>query len=107
MNILTKLIAAAVVMHGDSAYLGQPVRAKMETNSVDTVVVKGENREISSTQARVEHAFAIMSGQAGRIFQRYVGRAHNQAGIQMLNLCYNLKCYESILRRNLYPLAAA
>jgi len=120
VNILTKLIAAAVVMHGDSAYLGQPVRAKMETNSVDTVVEKkgvrgcslnevekGENREISSTQARVEHAFAIMSGQAGRIFQRYVGRAHNQAGIQMLNLCYNLKCYESILRRNLYPLAAA
>lgn len=48
-----------------------------------------------------------MSGQAVRIFQRYVGRAHNQAAIQMLNLSYNLKCYESILRRNLHPLAAA
>lgn len=37
--------AGDVVMHGDSAYVGQPV------------VVKGENLDISGTQARVEHAF--------------------------------------------------
>jgi IS5 family transposase len=67
---------------------------------------KAENREISSTRARVEHAFAVMSGQAGRIFQGYVGRARNQAAIEMMNLCYNLKRYETILPLNLYPLAA-
>lgn len=59
--------AGDVVMHGDSAYVGQSVR----------------------------------------MFQRYVGRAHNQAAIEMLNLCNNLKCYETILRPNLHPLATA
>ena len=91
----------------------------MTAKQVDTVIVQkgvrgralneteqAENREISGTRARVEHAFAVMSGQAGRIFQRYVGRARNQAAIQMLNLCYNLKRYETILRLKLHPLAA-
>jgi IS5 family transposase len=141
VNIQTKLIESAVVtaasvhdsqatdglvqpgdvvMFGDSAYAGQPVREKMEAKGVDTVVVQksvrgrklneteqAENHEISSTRARVEHAFAVMSGQAGRLFQRYVGRARNQAAIEMMNLCYNLKRYETILRLKLYPLAVA
>ena len=77
-------------MFGDSAYGGQPVRAKMEAKQVATVVVqkgvrgralnevqKAENRPISSPRARVEQAFAVLSGQAGRIFQRYIGRARN------------------------------
>jgi len=111
--------AGDVVMFGDSAYSGEPVREKMEAKQVDTVVVlkgargralndaeKAENREISSTRARVEHAFAVMSGQAGRIFQRYVGLARNQAAIEMMNLCYNLKRYETILRLKLHPRAA-
>ncbi len=108
-----------VVVFGDSAYSGQPVREKMDAKGVDTVLVqkgvrgrelnateKAENREIDVTRARVEHAFAVVSGQAGRIFQRYVGRARNQAAVEMMNLCYNLKRYETILRLNLYPLAA-
>ena len=112
--------AGDVVMFGDSAYSGQPVEEEMEAKGVDTVVVqkgvrgrvpneteKAENREISSTRARVEHAFAVMSGQAGRIFQRYVGGARNQAAIQMMNLCYNLKRYETILRLDLHSVAAA
>ena len=74
------------VVFGDNAYSGQPVEEQMEAKGVDTVIVrkgvrgrelnqteKAENREISGTRARVEHAFAVMSGQAGRIFQRYVG----------------------------------
>ena len=140
MNIQTKLIESAVVtsasvhdsqatdglvqagdvvMFGDSAYSGQPVREKMEAKQVDTVLVqkgvrgralneteKAENREISGTRARVEHAFAVMSGQAGRIFQRYIGRARNQADIHIMNICYNLKRYETILRLKLHPLVA-
>lgn len=107
-------------MFGDSAYTGPAVREKMEAKGVDTVIVQkgvrgralneaeqAENREISRTRARVEHPFAVMSGQAGRIFQRYVGWARNEAAIQMLNLCYNLKRYETILRLNLYPATAA
>ena len=108
-----------VVVFGDSAYSGQPVEEKMEAKGVDTVIVrkgvrgrelngteKAENREISGTRARVEHAFAAMSGQAGRIFLRYIGRARNQAAVQMMNLCYNLRRYEAIVRLKLHPLAA-
>ena len=77
------VLAGDVVMFGDSAYSGQPVEEQMEAKRVDPVVVqkgvrvrgineteKAENREISSTRAPVEHAFAVMSGQGGRIFQR-------------------------------------
>lgn len=39
--------------------------------------------------------------------RRYVGWARNAAAIQMLNLCYNLKRYETILRLKLHPRAAA
>ena len=87
MNIQTKLIESAVVtsasvhdsqatdglvqagdvvMFGDSAYFGQPVREKMEAKQVDTVLVqkgvrgralnekeKAENREISGTRAHL------------------------------------------------------
>jgi hypothetical protein len=67
---------------------------------------EAENREISSTRARVEHPFAVMSGQAGRIFLRDIGRARNPEAIQMKNLCYNLKRFETILRLKLHPLAA-
>lgn len=108
------------VMYGDSAYAGDPIREQMDGKGVDTVVVqkagrsrklnraeKKENRAISRTRARVEHAFAVMSGQAGRIFQRYVGRARNQAAVQMMNLCYNLKRYETILRLKLHPVVKA
>jgi hypothetical protein len=42
---------------------------------------QSENRGISRTRARVEHAFAVMSGQAGRNFLRYIGHARNQAAV--------------------------
>ena len=106
------------VVYGDSAYGAAWITEQLNDIGVDTLTVqkaqrgqplndteKEENREISSTRARVEHAFAVMSGQAGRIFQRYVGWARNKAAIQMLNLCYNLKRYETILRLKLHPLA--
>ena len=112
--------AGDVVMFGDSAYASAQITAEAGGKGVDTVVVQkaargralnaeeqAENREISRTRARVEHAFAVLSGQAGRIFQRYIGLARNRAAIQLLNLCYNLKRYETILRLKLYPLTAA
>lgn len=111
--------AGDVVMFGDSAYASAQITTEAGAKGVDTVVVQkaargralnpaeqAENQEISRTRARVEHAFAVMSGQAGRIFQRYVGLARNQAAIQLLNLCYNLKRYETILRLKLHPVTA-
>ena len=55
----------------------------------------------------MSEAFAVMSGQAGRIYLRYIGRARNHAAVQMLNLCYNLRRYEAIVRLKLHPLTTA
>ncbi len=108
--------AGDVVRFGDSAYASARHTELLDGRGVGTVVVqkpvrsralnamdRQENRLISRTRARVEHAFAVMSRQAGQIFQRYVGPARNQAAIQLLNLCYNLKRYETILRLKLHP----
>jgi IS5 family transposase len=112
--------AGDVVMYGDCAYASARLTELLDGRGVGTVVVqkavrgrplnetdRQENRLISRTRARVEHAFAVMSGQAGRIFQRYVGLARNRAAIQLLNLCYNLQLYETILRLKLHPMTHA
>lgn len=104
------------VVFADSAYAGAPVAAILATKTVagcivqpgrrDTPLTEEEqatNREVSRVRARVEHPFALMSGQAGRIFQRYVGLARNAAAIVMLNLVYNLQRYEQIHRLRLQP----
>jgi len=100
----------------DSAYSGAPVAATLAEKKVAGCIVQparrntplteeeqATNREISRVRARVEHPFALMSGQAGRIFQRYVGLARNAAAIVMLNLVYNLQRYEQIRRLKLEP----
>ena len=92
---MNEIGADAVILH--NTVIGQ------ELNETE----KEENRKISHIRARVEHAFAVMSGQAGRIFQMYVGWTRSQAAIQMINLCYNLKRYETIPQVNLHPLAHA
>ena len=104
------------VVFADSAYAGAPVAATLEAKAVAGCIVQparrgtpltedeqATNREVSRVRARVEHPFALMSGQAGRIFQRYVGRARNAAAIVMLNLVYNIQRFEQIQRLQLQP----
>jgi hypothetical protein len=99
--------AGDVVMYGDSAYASARLTELLDGRGVGTVVVqkavrgrplnetdRQENRLISQNRARVEHAFAVVSGSAGRVFH-------------LFNLCYNLKRYETILRLKLPPLAHA
>lgn len=100
----------------DSAYAGAPVAATLAAKAVAGCIVQptrrnspltedeqATNREVSRVRARVEHPFALMSGQAGRIFQRYVGWTRNAGAIVMLNLVYNLQRYEQIQRLQLHP----
>jgi hypothetical protein len=44
-----------------------------------------------------------MSGQAGRVFLRYIGSARTGAAVTLLNLTYNLVRYEQIVRLDLMP----
>ena len=48
----------------------------------------------------------MMSGQAGRVFLRYIGAARTKAAVVMMNLIYNLVRYEQIVRLDLMPLRA-
>ena len=109
-----------VVAFADSAYAGAPVAAILAERAVDGCIVQkanrnrplhaedlASNREISRVRARVEHPFAVMSGTAGRIFQRYIGMARNRGAILLMNLCYNLRRYETVVRLNLYPMVRA
>ena len=112
---LNELICANdEVVYADSAYAGAPLGVQMEAKGVERCVVeparrntplsdeqKETNSAISGVRARVEHVFAVMSGQAGRIFQRYIGQARNAGAIILLNLVYNLQRYEQICRLKL------
>lgn len=98
----------------DSAYAGKPTAELLEKRDVAGCIVpkpgrgqklteeeKRTARQVSGTRSRVEHVFALMSGTAGRIFQRYVGMARNAGAIVMTNLVYNLRRYEQICRLKL------
>jgi IS5 family transposase len=95
----------------DSAYAGAELGEAMEAKGVARCVVQPArknapltaqeektNREISRVRSRVEHVFALMSGQAGRIFQRYVGMQRNAGAVIIMNWVYNLQRYEQIVR---------
>ena len=64
------------------------------------------NRMESRVRSRVEHVFAVMTGQAGRVFLRYIGAERTKAAVVMMNLTYNLVRYEQIVRLDLMPLRA-
>ena len=120
-QVVAELVATGdVVAFADSAYAGAPVAAILEERAVDGCIIQkasrnqplnaedlASNREISRVRARVEHPFAVMSGTAGRIFQRYIGMARNRGAILLMNLCYNLRRYETVVRLKLYPLVQA
>jgi IS5 family transposase len=99
------------LVFADSAYKGQPVAEKMEAvGAIPAVAGKSKrgaplsafqkqfNKGVSRVRARVEHVFGAMVGDAGRLFQRHIGFARNRAGIILLNLVYNLRRYEQIVR---------
>lgn len=98
-------------LFADSAYAGKPQAALLAEREVAGCIVpkpgrgqkltqeeKETSRRVSGIRSRVEHVFALMSGTAGRIFQRYVGQARNAGAIVLTNLIYNLRRYEQIRR---------
>lgn len=107
------------VLYADSAYAGAPIAAMLAGKGIEPrICEKGvsgrpltkkqikSNREKSTVRSRVEHVFAVMSGQAGRVFLRYIGAARTEAAVVLLNLTYNLVRYEQIVRMELMPLDA-
>jgi len=56
------------------------------------------NRKKSGVRVRVEHVFGAMENEMGGIFLRSIGAARAAAGIGLMNLAYNLKRIEVLIR---------
>jgi transposase, IS5 family len=87
----------------DSAYSGEPCMKVMDKKEVENQThVKGyknkplskedfeQNRQKSSTRARVEHVFGFMEGSMNTMKLRQIGLKRIEAAIGMMNLVYNM-----------------
>jgi IS5 family transposase len=76
----------------ERAYKDQPL-SEAQTQS---------NRSKSSVRSRVEHIFATMENECGGIFLRCIGLARAKVGAGLMNLTYNLKRIEVLIRQRVF-----
>jgi IS5 family transposase len=67
-----------------------------------TEVQQRSNTEKSRVRARVEHVFGAMENDMGGIFVRSVGAARAKVGAGLMNLAYNLKRIETLIRSKVF-----
>jgi IS5 family transposase len=60
------------------------------------------NTAKSRIRARVEHVFGAMENDMGGIFVRSVGAARAEVGVGLMNLTYNLKRIETLIRLKVF-----
>ena len=60
------------------------------------------NTEKSRVRARVEHVFGAMTNEMGGIFLRSIGAARAQVGVGLMNLTYNIKRIETLIRLKVF-----
>jgi IS5 family transposase len=60
------------------------------------------NTEKSRVRARVEHVFGAMENEMGGIFLRSIGAARAAVGVGLMNLTYNLKRIETLVRLRVF-----
>lgn len=90
-------------MFGDSAYSGEPCNVIIQKKELENKThVKGyknkpltevdfeENKQKSSTRARVEHVFGFMEGSMNSMKLKQIGLKRIEAAIGMMNLVYNM-----------------
>ena len=53
-------------------------------------------------RARVEHVFGAMENDMGGIFLRTIGATRAQVGVGLMNLAYNLKRIEVLIRHKVF-----
>jgi IS5 family transposase len=76
----------------ERAYRNKPLTKEQETS----------NTEKSRVRARVEHVFGAMENDMGGIFVRSIGAARAKVGVGLMNLTYNLKRIESLIRLKVF-----
>lgn len=99
-------------IHADSAYRSEAAEDKLRKQGYDSQIhergkrnqaltdeQKEKNKRKSGVRALVEHVFGAMENEMGGIFLRSIGFARAQAGITLMNLTYNLKRVEVLIRK--------
>ena len=109
------------VLYADSAYVGEKLHEQVweqnpslllrvcekgYRNTPLTECQKTANIAKSTVRVRVEHVFADMTSMGG-IVVRSVGVVRARAGCALRDLAYNIRRYETIIRLDLLPRAAA
>ena len=82
--------------------LRSEIHERAYRNTPLTEVQKANNRRKSSVRARVEHVFAAQEHMGG-LFLRSIGMARAELHIGLMNLTYNLKRLEQIIRLQISP----
>ena len=76
----------------ERAYRNKPLTEEQEQR----------NTEKSRIRARVEHVFGAMENDMGGIFLRSIGAARAKLGVSLMNLTYNLKRIETLIRLKVF-----
>jgi IS5 family transposase len=63
---------------------------------------KRSNKKKSKVRARVEHVFGAMRNEMGGLFVRTIGMARAEVNIGLMNLAYNMKRIETLIRRGFF-----
>ena len=64
---------------------------------------RARNTARSRVRARVEHVFWQMENGMGGMFLRSVGLARAKVGVALMNLAYNLRRVEWLIRSKVFP----
>jgi len=107
-NVFTELLDPEEdqTVYADSAYVGKTVPEGIENqvhekgyrNHPLTEEQKASNKEKSRVRVRIEHVFAHMTNSMNGINIRSIGMCRAKFNIGMMNLTYNIKRYEFLLR---------
>lgn len=76
----------------ERAYKDKPLTEKQEA----------DNKRKSRIRVRVEHAFAAIENEMGGIFLRSIGMARAEVGMGLMNLAYNIKRIETLIRLKVF-----
>lgn len=84
--------------------MGAPQNAWFELIRANQFVLVPHNTEKSRVRARAEHVFGAMENDMVGIFLRSMGAARAKVGVDLMNLTYNLKRIETLIRLKVFDL---
>jgi IS5 family transposase len=103
-------------VYADSAYVGENIKNLVIANGCNSKIhekayknnplskeQKKHNNHKSKTRCRVEHVFGFMTNSMNGMFIRSIGLVKAKGNIGLMNLAYNLRRVECLIRNNFAP----